>query len=169
MNIKTIRHFLIGLLSLILVNSVHATEVELTELVNFKADAAEAKAKNLPILIMFSATYCGFCTIVKEEFLKPMKISGDYRDKVIVRVLELDSGDDVIDLNGQSVDPEVFAQRYHVQLTPTLVFIDPNGKELVRKMVGVTTVDFYGGYLDEAIDGSLLELRGGRKLTQTNN
>ncbi len=166
MYIKLKTHFLIGLLSLLLASSAHSAEVELTELVNFKADAAEAKAKKIPILVMFSATYCGYCSIVKEEFLKPMKISGDYTDKVIVRVLELDSGDDVIDLNGKSVDPEDFAQRYNVQLTPTLIFIDANGKELAQQMVGVTTVDFYGGYLDDSIDSSLLQIRGIHKLTQ---
>lgn len=166
MTIKSIKHFLFGLIGLFFVSSIHAAEVELTDLTNFNADALESKTKRLPILVMFSATYCGFCTIVKEEFLKPMKISGDYTDKVIVRVLELDTSDDIIDLDGQRIDPEEFAQRYNIQLTPTLIFIDPKGQELVQKMIGVTTVDYYGGYLDEAIDNSLLQLRGTNSLTQ---
>ena len=157
-----------ALLCLMLVSPAQATEVELTPLTNFKADAALAKAKKLPILLMFSASYCGFCAIVKEEFLKPMKLSGDYTDKVIVRVLEIDAIDDVIDINGQPIDPESLAQRYHVQLTPTLIFVDSRGEELVQQMVGVTTVDFYGGYLDDAIDNSLNELRGNHRLSQQN-
>jgi len=165
MNINSKKSFIIGLLSLFLIGSVQAADVQLTELTNFKADAAEAKAKKLPILLMFSASYCGFCTIVKEEFLKPMKISGDYTDKVIVRILELDSGDDVIDIDGKQIPAVDIAQRYKVYLTPTLIFIDSNGKELVQQMVGVTTVDFYGGYLDDAINSSLTQLRNGHRLT----
>ncbi len=168
MNITMMRNFLIGLISLLLVSTAHAAEVELTDLVDFKADSVEAKNKHLPILLMFSASYCGFCTIIKEEFLKPMKISGDYTNKVIVRVLELDSGDDVIDIDGKKIDPEDLAQRYNIQLTPTLIFVDPQGNELVQKMVGVTTVDFYGGYLDDAINNSLLQLRNGHELTDAN-
>ena len=166
MTFKSTRHFLGGLICLLFVTSVHAAEVQLTDLVNLKADATQAKTRKLPILLMFSASYCGFCSIVKEEFLKPMKLSGDYTDKVIVRVLELDSADDVIDIDGKTIDPEELARRYNVQLTPTLIFLDSSGNELVQQMVGVTTVDFYGGYLDEAIDGSLRQLRHGRKLTQ---
>jgi len=113
---------------------------------------------------MFSASYCGYCSIIKEEFLKPMQLSGNYNNKVIVRVLELDSGDDVIDINGEKIDPEYLAERYNVQLTPTLVFIDHHGKELAQQMIGVTTVDFYGGYLDDAINSSLLQLRNEHKL-----
>jgi len=169
MNIMMMRNFLIGLISLLLVSTAHAAEAELTDLVDFKADGVEAKTKNLPLLLMFSASYCGYCTIIKEEFLKPMKISGDYTNKIIVRVLELDSGDDIIDIDGKKIDPVDLAERYNVQLTPTLIFVDSQGKELVQKMVGVTTVDFYGGYLDDAIDNSLLQLRNGHELTQTDS
>jgi len=161
MNIKSINHFLISIIGLILASSVHATEVKLTNLYDFKADAAQAEEKNLPILLMFSASYCGFCAIVKEEFLKPMQISGDYTNKVIVRIVEIDSSENIIDIDGKDLEPEALAERYNVQLTPTLVFIDAKGVELAQKMVGVTTVDFYGGYLDEAIDRSLVQLRGG--------
>jgi len=166
MNIKLMRNFLVLLLSFLLLTSAHANEVTLTDLTDFKADATQAKTKNLPILLMFSASYCGFCSIVKEEFLKPMKISGDYTNKVLVRIVELDSIDDIIDINGETIEPEALAQRYNADLTPTLVFVDSNGNELTQQMVGVTTIDFYGGYLDEAIDNSLTRLRGEHKLTQ---
>ena len=37
-------------------------------------------------------------------------------------------------------------------MTPTLLFVDGSGQELTERMVGVTTLDFYGGYLDLALD-----------------
>ena len=166
MNIKLMRNCFICLMSLVLLSSANAAEVTLTDLSDLKSDAAHAKENKLPILLMFSASYCGFCSVVKEEFLKPMKISGDYTNKVIVRIVELDSFDDIIDVDGSIIDPEALAQRYNVHLTPTLIFVDSQGKELAQQMVGVTTIDFYGGYLDDAIDSSLAQLRGAHKLTQ---
>lgn len=160
------RSLLISLFGLSLLLSGHAAAIELTDLIDLQADATQAESQQLPVLIMFSASYCSYCSIVKDEFLKPMLLSGEYTDKVIIRVLEIDSGDDINDINGVKVDPEDFAERYNVSLTPTLVFINPRGQELTQRMIGVTTVDFYGGYLDDAIDRSLLQLRGGRILSR---
>ena len=44
-------------------------------------------------------------------------------------------------------------------MTPTLLFVDSQGRELAERMVGVTTLEFYGGYLDQAIDASSDKLR----------
>lgn len=166
MNISVYQKLLAGLAGLLLLSSAQAADVELTNLSDLQADAAYAKSHQLPILVMFSASYCGYCSTLKEEFLKPMLLSGEYKDKVIVRVLEIDAIDDIRDINGTKIDPETFAERYNVYLTPTLAFIDPQGKELVQQLIGMTTIDFYGGYLDDAIDNSLVQLRGGYQFSK---
>jgi len=168
MKIHIYQKFLIGLAALLLLSSAHAAEVELTDLVNLEADAAQAKSRQLPLLVMFSASYCGYCSIVKEEFLKPLLISGDYTDKVMIRVLEIDSVDDIYDFDGTKIDPEAFAERYNIYLTPTLVFMGSRGQELTQRMTGVMTVDFYGGYLDDSIDRSLVQLRDEYQLSAAN-
>ena len=145
---------------------LRAADVKLTDLTDLQTDANHAEQQQLPILVMFSASYCSYCSIVKDEFLKPMLLSGDYTDKVIIRVLEIDSGDDIRDLDGNLVDPAVVADRYNIQLTPTLAFVGANGEELSERMIGVTTIDFYGGYLDDAIKQSLKRLRGNNTLSQ---
>ena len=161
------QRLLAGLAGLLLISSAHAAGVELTDLSDFQADTVDAKSQQLPILVMFSASYCGYCSTLKEEFLKPMLLSGDYTDKVIIRVLEIDGADDIRDIDGAKIDPESLADRYNIQLTPTLAFIDPRGKELAPRLIGMTTIDFYGGYLDDAIDNSLIQLRGGYKFSST--
>jgi len=161
------QRLLAGLAGLLLLSSAQATGIELTDLSDFQADTAKSKSQQLPILVMFSASYCGYCSTLKEEFLKPMLLSGDYADKVIIRVLEIDGADDIRDINGAKIDPESLANRYNIQLTPTLTFIDPRGKELAPRLTGMTTIDFFGGYLDDAIDNSLIQLRGGYKFSST--
>jgi len=166
MNMRLFQPLLAGLMGLFLLSPVHAADVELTDLVDLQADAKQAESRQLPVLIMFSASYCGYCSVVKEEFLKPMLLSGDYTDKVIIRVLEIDGDSDIRDFNGTDIDPEVFAERYNIYLTPTLVFVNPQGQELAQRMTGVMTVDFYGGYLDDAIDRSRAQIRNDLKLSE---
>ena len=162
------QRLLSGLIGLLLLSSATAAEVTLTDLVDLQTDAKQAESRRLPMLIMFSASYCSYCSIVKDEFLKPILLSGDYTDKVIIRVLEIDSGEDIIDHDGNKIDPEALAERYNIYLTPTLVFVNPRGQEIAQRITGVVTVDFYGGYLDDSIDSSLAQLRGVQKLSTAN-
>lgn len=155
---------LIAACSLFLLPGLQASEVEIPALHNLQADGQTSQQKQLPIVVLFSATHCGYCSIIKEEFLKPMLISGDYTDKAMIRVIEIDSSDELLDLDGQPISAEAFADRYDIYLTPTLAFFDAQGRELAPRMVGVTTVDYYGGYLDAAINESRKRLNDGRQL-----
>jgi len=128
-----------------------ATSVVIPEITDLRKEAALARDKRLPILVMFSSDYCPYCKVMKSDFLKPMMFSGDYEQKILFRVLELRAGADVIDFDGKKVNAWEFAGRYKVQVTPTLVFLDFQGKQMAPKMVGLTTPDFFGGYLDDAI------------------
>jgi len=42
-------------------------------------------------------------------------------------------------------------QRYQVDVTPTIIFLGPDGREVASSIVGFLTVDFYGAYLDQSI------------------
>jgi hypothetical protein len=52
------------------------------------------------------------------------------------------------------------AHRYGAPVTPTVIFVSPEGKELAPKVIGMTTVHFYGGDLDYGINQSLQRMRG---------
>jgi hypothetical protein len=56
------------------------------------------------------------------------------------------------------VDSRDFAYGYDVELTPTLLFLDPNGEELTRRRVGVGNLEYYHYLLDQDIDRALLKL-----------
>ena len=114
-------------------------------------DAQLAKEQRLPVLLLFSADYCGFCTRLMEEFLAPMHRSGDYRNKVLIRELKIDSYTAVRDFENQPTMPEDLAYRYNISVTPTILFLDHRGRELTPRIVGLGTVDLFGLYLDAAI------------------
>lgn len=147
-------------LSLVLfINYSYADEIQFSQPASFHLTEADEKNKSLPILVLFSSIYCDYCHFIKEEFLKPMLKSGDYVDKVIIKVVEDDIGDEVINFKGKLIDSGDFSERYDVTFTPTVIFIDATGQELTERIIGLSNVEYYGGALDEGIEASLLKIK----------
>jgi len=165
MKITTNHAFTLALLLVALTAPAFAADgVKVREVEDFSAVGHQADKQRMPILLMFSAQYCGFCERLEEDFLKPMLRSGDYKDKVLIRKLRIDSLEKVRDFNGEEISPAAMADRYGVSVTPTVVFINGEGVELAPKRIGLTTPAFYGGYLDDAIDQALNILRRNKPL-----
>ena len=123
-------------------------------------DVARLSNQNgLPILLVFSATHCTYCEMLEDEILKPMLISGDYGDKVIIRKINIDLTEDLRDFNGKHIEASDFVNRYNVFVTPTMLFLDSSGEELANRMIGINTVEMYGGFVDDAIDQSIKMIR----------
>ena len=125
---------------------------------NLFRDGRLAEDRRLPVMLLFSADYCGFCARLTEEFLIPMHRSGEYRDRVLIRELKIDSYVTVRDFGNEPTMPEDLAYRYNISVTPTILFLDHRGRELTTRMVGLGTVDFFGLYLDAAIDSARARL-----------
>lgn len=123
------------------------------------ADGRLAHNRNLPLLIMFSMDGCAYCEMVREDFLEPMLKSGDYTDKVIMRIIKVDDFGEVRDFDGELRLASKIAGYYRASVTPTVIFVDYRGHELAPRLLGISTPAFYGGDLDNAIDLSLQRLR----------
>ena len=118
---------------------------------DLQADGRLAADKQLPILVMFSSTNCGYCEAIKSDQLRPMLISGDYTDQVIIRELHIDSMEDVINFDGRRIAADDLAVKHSVWVTPTIMFFDAKGNKLAPKILGYNTPSMFGGYLDEHI------------------
>ena len=127
---------------------------------NLSLDAKLAREKQIPILILFSMQDCPFCKRVREEILIPTTLNAEYDNKVIL--LEVDGANHakMIDFDGKITTQANFVARNRVGLTPTVKFFDPQGREVANPIVGLVTVDYYGGFLDQAIDTSIAKIRG---------
>jgi len=134
-------------------------EVEVPVARNLQADSLLAHARQLPILLAFSAIDCSYCELLEVEFLRPMLLGGGYRDRIIIRKLVLDNGSRLADFSGQRINATRLSDRYRVTVTPTLLFVDENGMELAERMVGINTPELFGGYLDDCIETAWLMLR----------
>lgn len=113
----------------------------------------------VPLLLEFAADDCEYCTLLEEDVLNPTLLDRDYERRVLMRKLVLDRNIKLYDFTGKLVYASDLASQYRVFVTPTLLFVDSQGRELTERMVGVTTLDFYGGYLDQALDSSKMRLQ----------
>ncbi|MEJ2509909.1 MAG: thioredoxin family protein [Gammaproteobacteria bacterium] len=148
------------------VRADEAPKVHIPEAGDFQADGQLAASRKLPLMVVFAAEFCSYCEELEADYIRPMIISGDYTDKVIIRRVMLDSYGYLRDFDGKKISVDKFSLRYRVSVTPTVVFLGPHGKQLVKPLIGISTPAFYGGELDNAIDNSLARLQGESKLSQ---
>jgi thioredoxin-related protein len=153
--------FLISTLLLLFTFTSYSSEnIEsaLIEENNFQQLSAEMKEKNLGLVLMLHAEHCPYCILMENEILSPMIKSGEYDKKIIIRKLQIDEARDVIDFAGKTVEPSDISGKYKAFVTPTLVFLDHQGNERIKQMVGINTVEMFGAYLDIEIDKLSKEL-----------
>ncbi|MGD2171577.1 MAG: thioredoxin fold domain-containing protein [Gammaproteobacteria bacterium] len=122
---------------------------------DLRVDARIARERGLVLMLEFSSADCAYCRKLEALFLLPMQRNPGYDDKVLIRSVSLDAYQTLIDFEGHTVDTREFAARYGASLTPTLVFLGPDGRELSEKLVGIWSEDFYGEFIDNRIDTAL--------------
>jgi thioredoxin-related protein len=126
---------------------------------NFKADGRLAAQKRIPILVVFTSPGCHFCQRVKAEYLLPMQKDPAYKNKVLIRELEVGSQNPLTLFDGSASTEGAFAADQRVFMVPTLKFFDPQGREISEPIVGLLTPDYYFGYIDAAITEGLTKIR----------
>lgn len=151
---QNMKILLSSLFLLLTLNSFASEEVSsvLIEENDFQQLSVTMKEKSLGLVLMLHAEHCPYCILIENEILSPMIKSGEYDKKVLIRKLQIDEARDVKDFTGKTVEPSDISDRYKAIVTPTLVFLDHQGNERIKQMVGINTVELFGAYLDIEID-----------------
>ena len=157
--------FAVAMLLLLLWGTALSSEdvpppVTIPPLTDLSADLDAVRKTGRPLLLIFSAEHCFYCERLKENIIKPMLRSGDYDDRVIIRVTELDSYERITGADGNAIEPPELARLHDVRVTPTVLLLGPEGEELAPRQLGINNEDYYGVYLDEAIAQAIEALRG---------
>lgn len=132
--------------------------IEIPMAVDLPTVARVSKQKKLPIILLFSAEDCEFCERLEAEVIRPMLISGEMETKAIVRKVMIDSYEQIKDFHGADVGAEEFADRRGIEVTPTLQFVDAEGRELAEKMIGFQGSEMFVAYLDNALSSARQKL-----------
>lgn len=128
---------------------------------DLRQDAAAAGAVNGAVLLVFIGPHCSYCETALNEFLIPMSGNTDYLGKVVMRKVDSSGFRDLLDFQGRKVSHRKFAGEHGARLTPTVMLFDGQGRQLAKPVIGITTLDYYGYYLDQAIDQAVGKVRAG--------
>jgi thiol-disulfide isomerase/thioredoxin len=135
-------------------------ETSLKLVTSFVADAKIARAKSLPIVVLFSLPGCPHCEVIRRSHLRPL--SNEVPLRATVRQIDIDSGREMIDFQGAITTHRAFASSQRIKLTPVVAFFDPGGAARAEPLVGALLADFYGAYLENALTMATQQL-GGQK------
>jgi thioredoxin-related protein len=154
---QTIFRHLTFILLCFFASQSYTAESSLIEVKNLKLDAATAKEKNMVVVVLVTLPNCSFCEYVKHEVMEPMIKAGDLADVALMRELSLQDYS-IIDFDGSKIKVNDFANRYSADFAPIMLFLSPNGDQLHKPIIGLSSRDYYGFYLEEAIEKSVLAL-----------
>jgi thioredoxin-related protein len=125
---------------------------------DLSSEARVAHQKRVPILVLFKEESCTYCETALEDFLLPMQRDPEFNDKVILRQIDTDSEDALIDFGGKATTYKKFSSEHKVSVVPNVMLFDSEGRVLTH-IEGLLTVDFYYGFLVDAINASLEKIR----------
>lgn len=126
---------------------------------DLRAEATQAARLGGPLVVLYSRRDCKYCETVKRDYLKPLASQPRYRDKLLIRQINQDSDQPLLDFRGEQTTHARFAASEKIKLVPVVAFYGPNGQRLAESIVGARLPDFYPSYLETAIEQSTVALK----------
>lgn len=126
---------------------------QLKEMDDFAWTAQEARDKNIPIMIMFTAKWCDFCHQLKSDVLNPMLRGGLYEGyAVIMRQVSVDSSQQIKFSSNENIAKNEFAKMYNAEVTPTLLFVDSRGLPVADRIVGTFDTQIFAAMVHKSLN-----------------
>lgn len=132
----------------------------LQEADNFEELGEIMREKKIPLLLAFEATHCNYCTRLKAEHLQPMNNNEGYTRRILIRTIQINGKEKITGFNGEKLSRSALSNKYKAFLTPTMLFLNDKGEEVAERMLGYNSPDYFGLYLDQAIDAAEREVSG---------
>lgn len=100
-----------------------------------------------PLVVMISLDGCPFCKTVRENYLSPLRV----QEGLIVVQVDMRSAAPVRDFHAGSLTHEQLVRAWAITMAPALLFFGPSGVEVAPRLVGVSSGDYYGAFLDDRL------------------
>lgn len=154
-----LRTALISLLLLIGSQSLFAVEDEIPSANNLAETGRMSRQQDIPAVVFVSRDACPYCRTLRDKILKPMLAADKFEHRAILVEVSLDQTKLLTDFENKQVTAKAFGEHYRAEITPTLLFLDSEGREIGKRIIGISNLEFYGHYLQKSIDQALLAIR----------
>ena len=130
------RHFVLGCFLWIVSSLAIAASAELPRAENLQTDAQQAATDKKPIVLFFTLPNCSYCRIVRYDYFLPLLKQRTGNEQPILREISVTGQNRVTLFDGQSVSEAALAERYKVQMTPTVLFVNHEGDIVGNSILG---------------------------------
>ena len=156
-----LRTALVSLLVLICQQSLFAAGSEIPQANNLSEIGRLSSQQEIPAVVFVSREACPYCRTLRDSILKPMLVAGKFEHKAILVEVSLDRIDPLTGFENSKMTAQAFGDYYRAGITPTLLFLDSEGREIGKRIVGISNLELYGFYLQKSIDEATRAIRSG--------
>lgn len=123
---------------------------------NLASDLVQALKTGQPLVVLVSLEGCGYCHLVRQNYLAPMR----RRSGLHAVQIDMHNASRVVDFDGQTLSHQEWVHKRSITVAPTVLFFGAKGTELAPRLVGATLPDFYGAYLDDRLHAAAAMITG---------
>lgn len=150
-------------LFLLMVMAVHqnviAAGIGIPLAYNLEKSAELARQQAVPTVVFVSRDACPYCRTLRDSVLGPMYAAGKFEGRAVLVEVSLDGPEPLTGFDGQLIAAKDWGQMYKAQITPTLLFLDSEGREIGKRRIGISNLEMYGFYLQKSLDEALARSR----------
>ena len=149
---------LVGILACVPI-ALSAAQPSLPKAADLARDGVAMRAAKMPMVVLYSQAGCTYCDEAR-TYLVPMARDSANAQRAIFRQIDIDSDAALTDFAGKPTTHRRLATELGAKFTPTVSVLDAEGRALGEEIIGMRLPDFYGQYVDNAIDDARAALAG---------
>jgi len=136
-----------------------AASVEIPQAVNLSETGQLSRQQSIPVIVFVSRDACPYCRTLRKSILGPMFAAEKFEQRAILLEVSLDRVDSFKGFGAKKVTAQAFGEHYNAGITPTLLFLDSEGREIGKRLVGISNLELYGYYLQQSINEATQAIR----------
>ena len=135
--------------------SARVPPVVLSAPASLQIELAAALKAGQPLVLMVSLDGCPYCKIARENYLAPLVREEGLR----VVQINMQHAEALKDLQGRDTTQAQLIAELKVTVAPTLIFYGRGNQEVAPRLEGMSSLDFYGAYLEQRVHTARQALR----------
>ncbi len=93
------------------------------------------------IVLFFEMDHCPYCKAMKENILNRRRVQDFYNEHFNIISVDTRGSVEIIDFDNNEISQKSFSQKMGARFTPTIAFIDLNGKIVQKKIGAVNSIE----------------------------